>query len=212
MPSHVTESVSYAAILRQMRRRCPVSDIGKVRSSTDFDVVTAVPFVSKRPKLRLTEEETTWLQQLSQSRSEAAGRVQRAEILLRYHGGETVSGIAAALRTNRPRVERCLAKALELGVRGALQDLPGRGRRPRLTAEARAWVVALACQKPKELGYAQELWTTRLLAQHVRQHCVGRWACEFAALGARNGFQDSARAARATAQDRVLSGAARRRV
>jgi transposase len=128
-----------------------------------------VPFVSKRSKLRLTEEETTWLQQLSQSRSQAAGQVQRAEILLRYHGGETVSRIAAALRTNRPRVERCLAKALELGVRGALQDLPGRGRHPSLTAEARAWVVALACQKPKALGYAQELWTTNLLARHVRQ-------------------------------------------
>lgn len=128
-----------------------------------------MPFVSKRPKLRLSDEETTWLQHLSQSRSEAAGRVQRAEILLRYHGGETVSGIAAALRTNRPRVERCIAKALELGARGALQDLPGRGRHPTLTAEARAWVVALACQKPKELGYAQELWTTSLLAHHVRQ-------------------------------------------
>lgn len=131
-----------------------------------------MPFVSKRPRLRLTEEETNWLQQLSQSRSEAAGQVQRAEILLRYHGGETVSGIAANLRTNRPRVERCLSKALELGVRGALQDLPGRGRHPRLTAEARAWVVALACQKPKELGYAQELWTTGLLAKHVRRHGV----------------------------------------
>ena len=130
-----------------------------------------MPFISRRPKLRLTEEERIWLQQLSQSRSEAAGQVQRAEILLRYHEGATVSGIAAALRTNRPRVERCIAKALELGVRGALQDLPGRGRRPALSAEARAWVVALACQKPKELGYAQELWTTRLLAKHVRKHC-----------------------------------------
>jgi transposase len=131
-----------------------------------------MPFVSKRSKLRLPEEEVTWLRQLSQSRSDAAGRVERAEILLRYYGGETVSGIAAALRTNRPRVERCIAKALELGVRGALQDLPGRGRRPVLSAEARAWVVALACQKPKDLGYAQELWTTRLLAKHVRKHCV----------------------------------------
>ena len=128
-----------------------------------------MPFVSKRAKLRLTEEDATWLQHLSQSRSQAAGQVQRAEILLRYHGGETVSGIAAALRTNRPRVERCIAKALELGARGALQDLPGRGRPPTLTAEARAWVVALACQKPKELGYAQELWTTNLLARHVRK-------------------------------------------
>lgn len=130
-----------------------------------------MPFISRRPTLKLNEEEATWLRQLSQSRSESAGRVQRAEILLRYHGGQTVSGIAARLRTNRPRVERCLAKALELGVRGALQDLPGRGRRRTLSAEARAWVVALACQKPNELGYAQELWTTRLLAQHIRRHC-----------------------------------------
>jgi helix-turn-helix protein len=119
-----------------------------------------VPFVSRRPKLKLTQAESTWLQQLSQSRSEPAGRVQRAQILMRYHAGETVSMIAAGLGTNRPRVERCLAKALELGARSALQDLPGRGRRPTLSAEARAWVVALACQKPKELGYAQELWTT----------------------------------------------------
>jgi transposase len=130
-----------------------------------------MPFISRRPKLKLTEEESNWLQQLSQSRSESAGRVQRAEILLRYHTGETVSAIAAALRTNRPRVERCIAKALELGVRSALKDLPGRGRKPALSAEARAWMVALACQKPKELGYAQELWTTRLLAKHVRKHC-----------------------------------------
>jgi len=52
-----------------------------------------------------------------------------------------------------------------------LADLPGRGRRPAMPPEARAWVVALACQKPKDLGYAQELWTTRLLAKHVQKHC-----------------------------------------
>jgi hypothetical protein len=79
-----------------------------------------MPFVSRRPRLKLTPEESTWLQRLSQSRSEPAGRVQRAEMLLRYHSGETVSAIAGALRGNRPRVERCLAKALALGVRGAL--------------------------------------------------------------------------------------------
>jgi hypothetical protein len=30
--------------------------------------------------------------------------------------------------------------------------------------------VALACQKPKELGYPHELWTTRLLAAHARRY------------------------------------------
>jgi transposase len=131
-----------------------------------------LPFISRHAPLQLSSRETEMLTALSQSRSEPAGRVQRASVLLRYHAGETVSEIARSLGTNRPRVERCVSKALELGVTQALADLPGRGRRPAMTAEARAWVVALACQKPKELGYAQELWTTRLLAQHVRKHCA----------------------------------------
>jgi transposase len=65
-----------------------------------------------------------------------------------------------------------VSTALDLGVTQALAELPGRGRRPAITAEARAWVVSLACQKPKDLGYAQELWTTRLLASHIRRHCA----------------------------------------
>jgi len=31
-------------------------------------------------------------------------------------------------------------------------------------------VVNLACRKAKELGYPHELWTTRLLARHAREH------------------------------------------
>jgi transposase len=130
-----------------------------------------MPFVSTRAKLSLVREDEAWLRQLSQSRSESVARVQRAQILLRYAQGETVSAIAAGLDTNRPKVERCISKALQLGVRVALQDLPGRGRRARLSEEDKTWVVDLACQKPKDLGYAQELWTTGLLAQHVRKHC-----------------------------------------
>ena len=131
-----------------------------------------MPFVSTRAALSLTEEERAWLHRLSVSRSESVTRVQRAKMLLRYAEGETVSAIAAALHTNRPKVERCLSKALALGIRTALQDLPGRGRRLSITAEDKTWVVSLACQKPKDLGYAQELWTTRLLAKHIRKHCV----------------------------------------
>jgi transposase len=132
-----------------------------------------MPFVSRRAQLKLSDTEAETLTALSQSRSEPAGRVQRASILLRYRAGDTVSEIARSLGTNRPRVERCISKALDLGVTQALADLPGRGRRKVMTPEARVWVTALACQKPKELGYAQELWTTRLLAKHVQEHCEG---------------------------------------
>jgi len=30
--------------------------------------------------------------------------------------------------------------------------------------------VALACRKANDLGYPHELWTTRLLASHAREH------------------------------------------
>lgn len=142
-----------------------------------------MPFVSRRAALKLSKSEVETLTALAQSRSEPAGRVQRASILLRYAAGTTVSEIARTMGTNRPRVERCVSKALELGLTQALADLPGRGRRPALTAEARAWVVALACQKPKDLGYAQELWTTRLLARHVRKHCEAAGHASLAQLG-----------------------------
>jgi transposase len=142
-----------------------------------------LPFVSRRAQLRLSSSEVAMLSALLQSRREPAGRVQRAAILLRYQAGSTVSEIARSLGTNRPRIERCVSKALALGVAQALADLPGRGRRPALTAAARAWVVSLACQKPKELGYAQELWTTRLLAQHVRKHCQVAGHASLAKLG-----------------------------
>ncbi len=39
-------------------------------------------------------------------------------------------------------------------------------------ADAKAWLVSLACDKAKEHGYPHELWTTRLLARHARDHCA----------------------------------------
>jgi transposase len=52
----------------------------------------------------------------------------------------------------------------------ALDDRPRPGKAPTITDGAKAWVVSLACRKAKDLGYPHELWTTRLLARHVREH------------------------------------------
>src|SRR3979490_1899210 len=52
----------------------------------------------------------------------------------------------------------------------ALDDRPRPGREPTITLEAKAWLVSLACRKAKDLGYPHELWTTRLLACHAREH------------------------------------------
>jgi transposase len=131
-----------------------------------------MPFVSRRAKLSLSATDLAELTRISSSRSEAAVRVLRSKILLHYSRGEGVSSIARELSIDRPRVELTIDKALTFGVMVSLDDLPGRGRPATVTPEARAWVVSLACQKPVDLGYSYELWTTDLLAQHVRAHCV----------------------------------------
>jgi transposase len=92
-------------------------------------------------------------------------------MILSFSDGESVSETAARFSTNRMKVQRCIDKALELGVDAALNDLPGRGRPGTVSAEAKTWIISLACQKPKDLGYPYELWTTRLLAKHVRKEC-----------------------------------------
>ncbi|MCL6561489.1 MAG: IS630 family transposase [Firmicutes bacterium] len=51
----------------------------------------------------------------------------------------------------------------------ALADRPRPGRPQQLTPAGRAWIIGLACQKPTAFGYAQELWTQRLLAAPIRQ-------------------------------------------
>jgi hypothetical protein len=67
-------------------------------------------------------------------------------------------------------VERCLRRAERLGVIAALDDSPRPGREPVITDEARTLVVDLACRKAKDCSYPHELWTTRLLAKHIREH------------------------------------------
>ena len=126
----------------------------------------------KRAILLLDKDIRDRLAKVANSRTEPASSVERAQILLGYAGGESITSIARSLQTNRPKVERCIDKALAFGALAALVDMPRNGRTREITPEARAWVVSLACQKPKDLGYSYELWTTRLLAQHIRQHCM----------------------------------------
>jgi len=67
-------------------------------------------------------------------------------------------------------VQRCVELALAYGALAALDDRPRPGKEPTIRPEAKVWLVSLACDKAKEHGYAHELWTTRLLARHAREH------------------------------------------
>ena len=130
-----------------------------------------MPFVSQRPKLRLSSDEFATLHAISRSRTEKYSRVERAGMLLSYFKNETISSIAKKLKTNRPKVERTVNRALKIGAVPSLEDLPRAGKTPTITPEARSWLKSVACQKPKDIGYASETWTMESLAKHLRLKC-----------------------------------------
>jgi len=115
-------------------------------------------------------EQRQQLREISRSRTEPTGRVERARIILAYLQDPSAYAVARTIGVTQQTVTRCLERAAELGVIAALDDRPRAGRDPVITTEAKTWLVALACRKAKELGYPHELWTTRLLAAHARQH------------------------------------------
>ncbi len=121
-------------------------------------------------KLAFSDEEAAELARLSRSRTEPASRVERARMLLAYRETLSFYAVGRDIGVTHQTVERCVRRAERLGVLAALDDSPRPGREPVITAEARTFIVDLACRKAKDLGYPHELWTTRLLAKHIREH------------------------------------------
>jgi transposase len=121
-------------------------------------------------ELAISDEEAAELARLARSRTEPASRVERARMLLAYRETPSFYAVGRAIGVTHQTVERCLRRAERLGVMAALDDSPRPGREPVITDQARTFVVDLACRKAKDLGYPHELWTTRLLARHVREH------------------------------------------
>jgi len=70
-------------------------------------------------------------------------------------------------------VKLCLSKYEDGGMQRALFDDQRTGRCIEITDDAVAWIIDIACQRPSDLGYAQELWTLKNLHKHIREHAQG---------------------------------------
>jgi transposase len=122
--------------------------------------------------ISIEEDDLARLQKIARSRTEPASWVERARILLAYRDTASAHAVGEMIGVTHQTVLRCLRRAVRFGVMAALDDSPRPGKAPEITVDARAWLTSLACQKAKDLGYPHELWTTRLLARHVREHAV----------------------------------------
>lgn len=126
--------------------------------------------MARTKTIELINDEVEYLQSLIRQRTIQAQVVDRAKILLYKSQGATNSSIAERLDVNINTVKLCLSKFKEGGIQRALFDDKRKGRPVEITDDAVAWIISIACQRPADLGYAQELWTLKNLHQYVQNH------------------------------------------
>lgn len=124
---------------------------------------------SQRAPLVLAAEQRARLKELSTSRTAPAREVERAKVLLGYADGISITELQRQFGFGRPMIYRCVDKALAAGVQMGLKDKYHRPHAPEISDAAKAWVVSVACTKPKEHGLAAELWSISALAKFVSE-------------------------------------------
>ena len=115
----------------------------------------------------LTQEQRVTLKELAGSRTAPNREVERAKVLLGYADGASITELQRQLGVGRPTIYKCIDKALAAGIQMGLKDKYHRPHEPEISDEAKAWVVSLACTKPKDHGLAAELWSISALAKFV---------------------------------------------
>ena len=128
-----------------------------------------------RPKsknLQFTNEERNELKQIASSRMEPSAHIQRARALLMYERGSPNKEIASEVGISTVALSKLINKCVSIGPLASLDDLPRSGRTATITDDDKAYIKHIACYKPTEFGYPEELWSQSRLAKHVREHCV----------------------------------------
>src|SRR6266700_2543840 len=116
----------------------------------------------------LTEEESKTIKKWSQSRTEEARLVERAQIIRLASESKPVAEIAEAMDVNEKTVRKWLRRFEKQGVQGLI-DAPRSGAPSRYTSEVKACIIAAALTNPRELGCQFNCWTFERLAIYVRE-------------------------------------------
>ena len=136
----------------------------------------------RKPPIVLREREQAFLEALAHSRTQSQRCVARATIILRLAAGETKQAIAQELRLTRTVIYTWYTRWLEAEAKLAavadapdkacrqlieeiLADQPRAGAPMHFTAEQLCQLMALACQKPEDLGLPFTTWTPSELAR-----------------------------------------------
>jgi transposase len=89
-----------------------------------------------------------------------------------YERGSPNKEIASEVGISTVALSKLINKCVSIGPLASLDDLPRSGRTATITDDDKAYIKHIACYKPTEFGYPEELWSQSRLAKHVREHCV----------------------------------------
>lgn len=124
----------------------------------------------KTSQLVLRDGDEEYLRSLIKQRTIQAQIVIRAHILLDKSKGVSTRNIASIYDISPTTVQLCVRKYQKGGTDSALFDDQRAGRPVEITDDAVAWIIDIACQRPADLGYSQELWTLKNLHHHIQSH------------------------------------------
>jgi putative transposase len=127
-------------------------------------------------KVVLSEKEQEELTQISKRHRSEQQVALRARIVVAAAQGQSNAQIARELEVNVDTVRLWRDRwgglqGIDLGtlsIAERLQDAPRPGVKPKITAEQRCQIAALACEAPVKLGRPISQWTGREIADEVK--------------------------------------------
>ena len=134
----------------------------------------------KAIEVNLTEEEQENLEALMRRHNIGQQIALRARIVLLAGQGQTNSAIARRLDVNTKTVQCWRNRWVkgqeisldDLSAEERLQDMPRSGSPPRITADQRCKIEALACEIPENSGRPISQWTAREIAEEVMERKI----------------------------------------
>ena len=122
--------------------------------------------------ITLKPQDMKKLVKLANSQTSEYRKVQRAKILLLGADGMSNAEIFSIIGVYRNTVATFVAKYIATSIDYTLNDSERTSRPNSICDDEKIWITNIACTKPKDMGYAEELWTYRRLQKHIRKHCM----------------------------------------
>jgi transposase len=154
-------------------------------------------------ELAMTDEDIEKLAAIARSRSEAARRAERAQILLAYREKPSFFAVGQRPGLHHQTVQRCVERALACGPLTALDDRPGPRKEPTIYTRGKSVVGISGLRQGQGSRLSARIVDDAVAGTACARERVSRRARISRQTGAGNGVQDTRQRGNQAAQGTV---------